>query len=475
MQKMRKKTTTAGIGILLILACSFASWQYIPTKTKKKSQKLSTKQYKTRIGPVALISSQNLNLQALEPLSSDEDVKVLFTIDLLEQVLHNPPSYFSEIKNDRQIRIAYTPFAGNSLTPEQIASLHLYFDALVVSTASLQTAYQNLRVQIPIFVFSLDFPQNEMATHEIFSTIAQPKRVLLSNTDEIHAEYITTTSLELYNKYLSLGLIKHPPLQECPSLAPTDLIHFLRPIQLENTSSGLKGIDCIYVINLDERPNRWDYTKQVFSEQKLTPNRVSAVNGWKIPTDRILSLLDGDASPLMNAGKLMKGAIGCLLSHVSVYKHALEQGFTTVWICEDDLVFKQKAKKLSVLVNKLTTLDPDWDILYTDHFGQKPYTQKHRSTQLPYQEISYPLGKDFLRIHGRLNTHSILFSKKGLAKVYDYFTHVHLWAPIDLDIHNVPNLREYSVKKDVVTSINDSSVLALDDSSDTQMISSLNE
>ena len=68
----------------------------------------------------------------------------------------------------------------------------------------------------------------------------------------------------------------------------------------------------------------------------------------------------------------------------------------------------------------------------------------------------------------------MIFSKKGLAKVYSYFTHMHLWSPIDVDIHYVPGLKEYAVKKDIVTSINDSSILSTDGSSDTQSVSSLN-
>jgi hypothetical protein len=69
----------------------------------------------------------------------------------------------------------------------------------------------------------------------------------------------------------------------------------------------------------------------------------------------------------------------------------------------------------------------------------------------------------------------MIFSKRGLAKVYAYLTTGLLWSPIDVDIHYTPTLREYSTAHNIVTSIYDSSLPALDGSSDTQRFSALNQ
>lgn len=337
---------------------------------------------------------------------------------------------------------------------------------------SLQEVYQNYTkhlknsYQARIWSASSDYSSRNL--QNLYKNLISPRRILLGQKNEITSDYLMTNSKELYEKYQALATFRPFPSQPYPDSMPTAVINSLRSIELTTSQSGLSGIDCIYVINLDERPKRWEYAKKCFDEQKLTPNRVSAINGWTLSLEERLRLTDGQAKPLDG------GALGCLLTHVSIYKDAVKRGFETVWICEDDIAFKEKAEKIPDLVKKLTALDPDWDILYTDYATKGIGMQHTRPKQPPYKALNESVSDEFVRMHGRYNTHSMIFSKKGLAKVYDYFTHMHLWSPIDNDIHYVPDLKEYSVKKDVVTTINDSSVLATDGSSDTQSVSSLN-
>lgn len=252
------------------------------------------------------------------------------------------------------------------------------------------------------------------------------------------------------------GMRKIPPV-----------LKFLRSIEVQVTTSGLKGVDCIYVINLDERPERWAYVKKCFDEQGLRVQRVSAINGWRIPLKDQKRLKEREA-PLVSAG-----ALGCLLSHVSIYQDAVKRGFDTIWICEDDITFKENKEVISSLLEELNKRDPDWDILYTDYSLRGAGVQAPRPGQSLYAEIHQFVTADLVRIHGRFNTHSMLFSKKGAKKALDYFSRVRVKSPIDVDIHYIPGLREYSARRDIVTSINDSSLLALDGSSDTQEVSSL--
>jgi GR25 family glycosyltransferase involved in LPS biosynthesis len=169
------------------------------------------------------------------------------------------------------------------------------------------------------------------------------------------------------------------------------------------------------------------------------------------------------------------GALGCLLSHVSIYKNALDEGFETIWICEDDIEFKQDAEKVSLLLKQLSELDPEWDVLYTDSCLRSKDLQQPRPGQSFYTQVYSPINNDLVKIHGRFNTHSMIFSKKGLKKVYQYFTHGLLWGPIDIDIHYTPDIREYCARRNLVTSIYDSFLAAFDGSSDTQFLSHLNQ
>ncbi len=213
---------------------------------------------------------------------------------------------------------------------------------------------------------------------------------------------------------------------------------------LQEASSGLEGIDYIYVINLEERPEKWDKISEEFGKYDLILNRVSAINGWKIPEEKRQELVRYPIRPLRG------GEIGCFLSHLSVYQDAAKKEVKAVWICEDDIQFEKSPKNIPFLVKQLTKIDPDWDILYTDYSeagsipcGGNPYGHS-------YQVLKEEVTKDLVRMHGRWGTHSILFSAKGITKVFrHYYCNPIIWAPIDVDIHYIPGLREYSVKESI--------------------------
>lgn len=209
-------------------------------------------------------------------------------------------------------------------------------------------------------------------------------------------------------------------------------------------------------------------TKKSFNEQGIHVNRVEAVNGWKLSqTDR--EDLAGPYPIRLNGGQF-----GCLLSHFSVYTDALQRGFNIIWISEDDIEFVENAQKVADMIKKLSIFDPDWDLFYTDFRSEDPRNsftgcQDPRPLQEMYSAEYERVGQDLLRIRGRHTTHSMIFSRKGLQKIVDYFTHVYLWTSIDIDIHYVPNIREYSARRNLVTALRNGS------SSDTEPASHLNQ
>lgn len=236
---------------------------------------------------------------------------------------------------------------------------------------------------------------------------------------------------------------------------------FLRSLETKKTDTGLKTIEKIYIINLDKRPERWIRSLNFFQEYNLTPERVQAVNGWEIPNWTKLQL--GGPSHLFLSG----GEIGCFLSHLSIYQDALEKNLKTVWICEDDITFINDPHLLDDYIEELEKLDPSWDMLYTDHSTHGMGDQKTRPYQENYTALHYPVSDNLLRIHGRHGLHSVIFSKSGLLKIMKYFRSNYLFSPLDVDIHYVPDLREYSVITPIAT--------ALNTTSDTSVGSSLNK
>lgn len=238
----------------------------------------------------------------------------------------------------------------------------------------------------------------------------------------------------------------------------TPIAKYLKPIEISETRSGLKPIDCIYVINLEERPEKWARLKPIFKELGLHVNRVSAINGWLLP-DETMWELQGPNRAFRAC--IPYGAVGCMLSHVSVLKDAYERRFELIWIFEDDVEFLEDIDQIPVLLKKLSEIDPYWDVFYTDidhKYKNGKYNIARPIRPRPDQRIFSPeyfaerkvLCEDIMMIRNRFGMHSVLLSRRGIEKIFHYFTHVYLWSPIDVDIHTIPGIRQYSATRDIV-------------------------
>src|SRR3989338_3942168 len=243
-------------------------------------------------------------------------------------------------------------------------------------------------------------------------------------------------------------------------LQPTEtpVLKHLRSIEPTERSSGMQGVDCIYVINLEERPEKWERVQKEFSSRGMHPQRVSAINGWRL-SEEILKEIAGPY-PV----RLKKGEYGCLLSHLSVMRDAFKRGFDVIWLCEDDLEFSQEYCKISQLLKKLDRLDPEWDLFFTDRHPRctYQYTIQEMPSKVylprPDQKLEPPdfyqqvesVADDILKIRQRFGMYSVLISKRGIQKIYDYFSHVHLFSPFDVDVHYIPGIREYAAAKPLV-------------------------
>ena len=240
------------------------------------------------------------------------------------------------------------------------------------------------------------------------------------------------------------------------SPVPSATRQHLKETMITEARSGLRGVDCIYVINLGSRPEKWARVNALLKSSGLTPNRFSAVIGKNLSA-RIKTSLAGHY-PV----RLTDGEYGCLLSHVSVIKDAYKRGYHRIWICEDDIDVIEDLKQLPQLLNRLTRIDPKWDVFYTDLETKNSDGLRIPSVDGDFRpDFNYPdkaiylekkiVGKELMSIKQRFGMYSYFLSRSGMKKVLDYFTHVPVWSAIDIDIHYVPDLKEYSPTKDYVS------------------------
>lgn len=237
----------------------------------------------------------------------------------------------------------------------------------------------------------------------------------------------------------------------------TPVVKHLKHVKGRKPYSGVSHVGCVYVINLDKRPEKWARMEQILKEKGIYALRFSAIDGWNIPLSAQQELA-GDY-PV----RMLPGEVGCFLSHVSVIRHALKSGHNVVWIFEDDIEFVEDPHQMSSYIAELNALDPDWDILYTDIDSKNNQGisvpaldadfRPDRTSDEPLEHYlkRTPLSDGLMRLGQRYGMYSFLISKKGMRKIYHYFSHVYLWSAIDIDIHYIPSIREYSVTRDIVS------------------------
>ena len=126
-----------------------------------------------------------------------------------------------------------------------------------------------------------------------------------------------------------------------------------------------RNIDFVYMINLDQRPEKYEHSLRQLEPYGIVPYRFSAVNGWELTCEDINDVglkfekgmregifgtayypnnnLDPTHEFISKPGQayfchcMAKGTIGICLSHLSVLQDAFDSGFDLIWVMEDDI------------------------------------------------------------------------------------------------------------------------------------------
>jgi GR25 family glycosyltransferase involved in LPS biosynthesis len=129
----------------------------------------------------------------------------------------------------------------------------------------------------------------------------------------------------------------------------------------------------IFLINLASKKDRLDNFINVYNKTDLYGiknfQRISAVNGRELKLDRYVSKTGlQDIEMIETRGyrirhnQLTRGAVGCYLSHLNIYKIVRNNKIPYALIFEDDVKFKSYDlyRKMRILMAKIPD---DWDML----------------------------------------------------------------------------------------------------------------
>ncbi len=274
---------------------------------------------------------------------------------------------------------------------------------------------------------------------------------------------------------------------------PRKIDRVFRKIEKDAVPHSFEEIDYIYMINLDERPEKFQLAKTELELYGIHPYRFSAVNGWKLPHRQInqigVEFLDVDAAEPFRGtvfkeieGKefssnelikadgqtyftigMSRGSIGILLSHLSVLQDAYESGYKTIWVMEDDVQVVGDPLEIPRWICCLDRSGIDWDILFTDLDTKDTNgnrvacraTAARPNFPIPplsfYLEKFHPLSHDLCSIGMRYGAYSMILRRSGIEKILNYFKMYNFYLPYDMDYWLIPDLKMVSPIRDVVT------------------------
>lgn len=255
----------------------------------------------------------------------------------------------------------------------------------------------------------------------------------------------------------------------------------------------MSNIDFIYMINLDQRPEKWRRSMDQLAPFGIYPYRFSAVNGWELSLEEINDVglifslemapgilgtkypLEGDFEPVHESidqiGEtyfchcMARGTIGIALSHISVLQDAFDAGYETIWVMEDDIDVIRDPGVLPELLDHLDALvgKENWDILFTDRDIRDAYG-KYAPTYWAGKRpdfVYYAFANDFASrkeispefrtIGARSGAHSMIVRRSGMEKLLQYFKSHQIFFPYDMEYILPPGIKMFTVLDDVVS------------------------
>ncbi len=199
--------------------------------------------------------------------------------------------------------------------------------------------------------------------------------------------------------------------------------------------------DKIFIINLDERTDRWNDIVNEFEKMGISPEKYERFSAIKpkfedLPKEWYNKLV----SPHRFIPQYIQATIGCKMSQYEVIKIAKNRGYKNVLICEDDICFTQsKEETWNILKEAIKELpsDNEWNMFY--------FSGNH---------IKSPeaCGKKYLYLKkANLAAHEYCVN----SNIFDYIIETMMQKGCELDNYYIDEIQQrqktYTIKPGIVT------------------------
>ncbi len=243
---------------------------------------------------------------------------------------------------------------------------------------------------------------------------------------------------------------------------------------------------------MDERPEKLENCVNQLAQYGICPYRFSAINGWKLPFEVINDVGVSYALQMTNDlwgtsflpedhynphhevmhipnrcyfyHGMTRGAIGIVLSHLSILQDAYDSGYETIWVLEDDFKVIRNPHLLTDRIRELDKLigSQNWDVLFTDRdtkdqqgnyvtcisYARRPnYTPPNEKIF----ELKTLLHPEFIQIGARYGAYSMIIRRSGIKKILDFLKTYHIFLRYDMDYYLPDTLKLYALTHDIVS------------------------
>lgn len=271
-----------------------------------------------------------------------------------------------------------------------------------------------------------------------------------------------------------------------------DLTPYFKPALNKGNNHSIKGVDFIYTLNLDQRPEKFATCVSLLQPYGITPYRFSAVNGWQLTLQDLNNLgvkynksmrqnLWGTSYLIEDNGlphhELMqvegrnyfchcmaRGPIGIVLSHLSILHDAYNANYERIWVMEDDIDIIQNPHLISDMIAKLDAVagKDGWDFFFTDRDTKNNdgnyvpcYGYANRPDYTPARTERFAqrtqINNDFIKIGARYGAYSMIVNRCGMKKILDFYKEHNIFLPYDMEFYLQDSINMYTVVNDIVS------------------------
>lgn len=182
----------------------------------------------------------------------------------------------------------------------------------------------------------------------------------------------------------------------------------------------------IFVINLKKDVQKRKNMEKIFQGLNLEFEFIDAVYGKDLSSEELDLVYDENLAIKYNERPMSKAEIGCMLSHLSIYKRMLEEKIENALILEDDV---QIDRKILDVFNNIKSFPKDWECVLLSYYKETYYKKKYCINHVSRKKISNDL-KVGRFIEPMISGAGYIINQKGVRKLLDA-TGEKLKKPID--------------------------------------------